>query len=118
MFRERHARRWAKSELITPAFSHRRRGRRHSTLAIGSCEVYHLMGVKPPPKMTSWEDYLPPHKPFYRRAWFLTLVLLFFAGIGGSALFVWWEMEKWDRQAQSFDYSKLNGVCERHFRPE
>ncbi len=57
--------------------------------------------------MTSWEDYLPPHKPFYRRTWFVTLVVFFLLLGGGAALFVWLELEKWDRQAQKFDYSKL-----------
>ncbi len=60
--------------------------------------------------MTSWEDYLPPHKPFYLRAWFLTLVVFIFAGAGAGGLFVWWELDKWDHKAQTFDFSKLSDM--------
>jgi membrane peptidoglycan carboxypeptidase len=54
-----------------------------------------------------WEYLPPPPKPFYRRAWFLVPVLLFgtMAVIGG--LYAWAELEKWERQAREFDYSKL-----------
>src|SRR3954465_15500227 len=46
-------------------------------------------------------------KPFYLRAWFLTLVGLFLiaAIIGGALLMV--EGAKWKNRAKAFDYSKL-----------
>ncbi len=57
--------------------------------------------------MTSWADYLPPRKPFYRRTWFLTLAFIFLILGGIGFAIVWAEMEKWERKAQAFDYSKL-----------
>lgn len=57
--------------------------------------------------MTSWVDYLPPRKPFYRRGWFIAICLTLFAIVLGAGVFVWTEIDKWNRKAQSFDYSKL-----------
>jgi len=52
-------------------------------------------------------DLPRPHKPFYRRTWFLaTLCTLAVLVVG---VFVWLlgEIGKWQRKAQSFDYTKL-----------
>ncbi len=59
-------------------------------------------------QMTSWEDYLPPRKPFYRRPWFITLVVLVVLIGGGSALVVSLELARWEHKAQSFDYAKVS----------
>src|SRR4051812_30277000 len=57
--------------------------------------------------MTSWADYLPPRKPFYRRTLFLALAFSFLIIGGVGFTLAWAEMEKWQRKAQAFDYSKL-----------
>ena len=59
-------------------------------------------------QMTSWEDYLPPRKPFYRRPWFITLVVLVVLIGGGSALVVSVELARWEHKAQTFDYTKVS----------
>ncbi len=58
------------------------------------------------PPLFMWD--LPRYrKPFYFRAWFLALVVLFLAVgiVAGTFFFV--EKAKWQRRAQAFDYAKL-----------
>jgi membrane carboxypeptidase/penicillin-binding protein len=46
-------------------------------------------------------------KPFYLRAWFLTLLTLFFVGAIAVGTFAYLEKMKWEARARGFDYSKL-----------
>ncbi len=57
----------------------------------------------------SWE-IIPPHKPFYRRTWFLVLLAMAFIAALAGAFVVQRELSRWDAIAATFDYSKLTDM--------
>ncbi len=60
--------------------------------------------------MSHWADYLPPRKPFYRRPWFATVLLVLVIGAAVAGAFLWSEIARWDHKAQAFDYAKLTAM--------
>jgi 1A family penicillin-binding protein len=54
-----------------------------------------------------WDPYAPPPKPFYRRAWFLTLTGCFVLAALALAV-LWWRLKsEYGARAAGFDFSRL-----------
>ncbi len=54
-----------------------------------------------------WDYYAPPPKPFYRRAWFLTLASLVLLAALAVAFGWFWLVGEYGGRAAKFDFSKL-----------
>ncbi len=55
-------------------------------------------------------DLPRPHKPFYRRTWFLTVLFVIVAVAVTAGILVVREKRKWEKRAASFDFSKLEDM--------
>jgi len=57
--------------------------------------------------MPDYDYYFPPRKPFYRQAWFLSLLSLGLLLVAGAAVFLWKVTDDYQARAARFDLKKL-----------